>query len=95
MRGQLIRLIGERLGVGIANAINVFDPELVVIGGGVARAGELLLEPARRTARRFVLPGVGRGRRSDSLATGRTRASSARRCWPDTSLRLRLQASGS
>jgi glucokinase len=55
----LIRILGERLGVGIANAINVFDPELVVIGGGVATAGELLLEPARQTAHRFVLPGVG------------------------------------
>jgi len=55
----VIRLLGERLGIGIANAINVFDPELVVIGGGVATAGELLLEPARQIARRFVLPGVG------------------------------------
>jgi glucokinase len=55
----LIRLLGERLGIGIANAINVFDPELVVIGGGVATAGELLLRPARQIARRFVLPGVG------------------------------------
>jgi glucokinase len=55
----LIRILGERLGVGIANAINVFDPELVVIGGGVTTAGELLLEPARQTAQRFVLPGVG------------------------------------
>ncbi len=55
----VIRLLGERLGIGIANAINVFDPELVVIGGGVATAGELLLEPARETAQRFVLPGVG------------------------------------
>ena len=55
----LIRLLGERLGIGIANAINVFDPEVVVIGGGVATAGELLLEPARQTAQRFVLPGVG------------------------------------
>jgi glucokinase len=55
----LIRVLGERLGVGIANAINAFDPELVVIGGGVATAGESLLEPARQTAQRFVLPGVG------------------------------------
>ena len=54
-----IMLLGERLGIGIANAINVFDPGLVVIGGGVVAAGELLLEPARETARRFVLPGVG------------------------------------
>jgi glucokinase len=56
---EAIRILGERLGVGIANAINVFDPEQVVIGGGVSAAGELLLEPARAVARRFVLAGVG------------------------------------
>jgi glucokinase len=56
---EAIRILGERLGIGIANAINVFDPEQVVIGGGVSAAGELLLEPARAVARRFVLPGVG------------------------------------
>jgi glucokinase len=56
---EAIRILGERLGVGIANAINVFDPEQVVIGGGVSAAGEMLLEPARAVARRFVLPGVG------------------------------------
>ncbi len=56
----LIALIGERLGIGIANAINTFDPEEMVIGGGVAAgAGELLLAPASETARRFTLPGVG------------------------------------
>jgi glucokinase len=54
-----IRILGERLGIGIANAINVFDPEQIVIGGGVSAAGEMLLEPARTVARRFVLPGVG------------------------------------
>ena len=56
---EAIHILGERLGVGIANAINTFDPEQVVIGGGVSAAGELLLEPARAVARRFVLPGVG------------------------------------
>jgi glucokinase len=56
---EAIRILGGRLGVGIANAINIFDPEQVVIGGGVSAAGELLLEPARAVARRFVLPGVG------------------------------------
>ena len=55
----LVTLLGERLGVGIANAINTFDPEVVVIGGGVATAGELLLGPARESARRFVVPGIG------------------------------------
>jgi glucokinase len=56
---RAVRWIGERLGVGIANAINVFDPAEVVIGGGVSAAGELLLEPAREVAKRFVLHGVG------------------------------------
>jgi glucokinase len=54
-----IRVLGERLGVGIANAINTFDPDVVAIGGGASAAGDLLLEPARRTARAYVLPGVG------------------------------------
>jgi glucokinase len=52
-------LLGRRLGVGIANAINTFDPDLVVVGGGVCFAGELLLAPAREEAARHVLTGVG------------------------------------
>jgi glucokinase len=56
---DLLRVIGERLGVGIASAINLFDPDEVVIGGGVATAGELLMQPAEQTARGFVLTGVG------------------------------------
>jgi len=39
--------IGRRLGAGIASLLNVFEPELVVIGGGFGAAGELLLGPAR------------------------------------------------
>jgi len=54
-----LRVLGERLGIGIANAINTFDPDEVVIGGGVSVARDLLLDPARETASRFVLPGVG------------------------------------
>jgi glucokinase len=56
---HVIRVLGERLGIGIANAINTFDPLEVVIGGGVSRAGELLLEPARDAAFRHVVPGLG------------------------------------
>ncbi|HXD63782.1 MAG TPA: ROK family protein [Solirubrobacteraceae bacterium] len=57
---RLLELWGERVGIGIANAINTFDPEEVVIGGGAARAGNLLLEPAKRTAAAYVLPGLGK-----------------------------------
>jgi glucokinase len=54
-----MRILGEALGVGIANAINTFDPDLVIVGGGVSTAGELLLAPARDAAQRFVVRGVG------------------------------------
>ena len=42
-----LAVIGRWLGVGIANLVNMLNPEVVVIGGGVIAAGELLLEPAR------------------------------------------------
>jgi glucokinase len=56
---ECMRILGERLGVGIANVVNIFDPELVVIGGGVSVAGELLLDPAKESASRFIISGVG------------------------------------
>ena len=54
-----LRTLGQRLGIGIANALNTFDPDVVAVGGGVSIAGELLLDPAIEVARRFALPGVG------------------------------------
>ena len=57
---RLIEIWAERVGIGIANAINTFDPEEVVIGGGAARAGQPLLETARRVALGYVVPGLGR-----------------------------------
>jgi glucokinase len=56
---DVIHRLGERLGIGIANAINIFDPLEVVIGGGVSTAGDMLLRPATETARKFTLAGVG------------------------------------
>jgi glucokinase len=70
---RVVELWGQRLGIGIANAINTFDPEEVVIGGGGSRAGELLLEPARRVAFKYVLPGLG-GRTTIRLARHGVRA---------------------
>ena len=56
---HVLRVLGERLGLGIANAINTFDPDEVVIGGGVSLAGDLLLVPAQRAARNHTVPGIG------------------------------------
>jgi glucokinase len=41
--------VGRRLGEGIAGLVNILDPEVVVVGGGVAEEGELLLAPARHS----------------------------------------------
>jgi glucokinase len=43
--------IGRHLGTGIGSLVNIFDPELVVIGGGFAAAGDFILEPALEVAR--------------------------------------------
>src|SRR5919202_1522204 len=45
-RGALAAL-GRHLGAGLVSLVNVFNPELIVIGGGLVAAGDLLLEPAR------------------------------------------------
>jgi glucokinase len=43
----IVRTVGLRLGEGIAGLVNVLDPEVVVVGGGLAAVGEALFEPAR------------------------------------------------
>ena len=53
--GVLAR-IGALLGVGLTTLVNIFNPELIVIGGGAAAAGELLLAPARRVIAERALP---------------------------------------
>lgn len=52
--------VGRWLGVGVASVIAALDPEIVVIGGGVSAAGELLLAPARNAIREHL---VGAGHR--------------------------------
>ena len=44
--------IGRALGAGVASFVNVFEPEIVVVGGGFGSAGELLLGPAREVLAR-------------------------------------------
>ena len=80
---RVLDILGQRLGIGIANAINLFDPQEIVIGGGVSIAGDLLLEPAR--SGRGALHGArarAGTRPSGSRATAPRPASSARRWSP-------------
>jgi glucokinase len=53
---EALALIGTRLGVALASYVNIFNPQVVVIGGGVIGAGEFLLGPARAELARRALP---------------------------------------
>jgi len=56
MSAELIREAGDKLGIGVANMLNLLNPKTVIIGGGIARAGDLLLDGVRRTIRGLSLP---------------------------------------
>jgi glucokinase len=57
---EILDGIGRRLGAGIGSLVNIFNPELVVIGGGFAAAGDLILDPAREIVAREGLAGAGK-----------------------------------
>jgi glucokinase len=48
--------VGRRLGYGLVGVVNVFNPEVIVIGGGAVAAGDLLLDPAREVVATRALP---------------------------------------
>ncbi len=60
---ELLADVGQWLGQGIANLAAALDPDLVVIGGGVSAAGDLLLQPARQMFARTL---TGRGFRQQA-----------------------------
>ena len=56
---EILDGIGRHLGAGIGSLVNIFNPELVVIGGGFAAAGDFILDPAREIVAREGLAGAG------------------------------------
>ena len=50
----------EYLGIGMANLANIFNPDMIVLGGGVTKMGEMLFEPVRRAVSRFAFPIVAK-----------------------------------
>jgi glucokinase-like ROK family protein len=52
---QVVREAAEHLGIGVAGLLNLLNPAVVIVGGGLARLGELLLEPLRQTVRTRTL----------------------------------------
>lgn len=53
---RIYETIGEYIGIGLSSVVNLLNPEKIVVGGGVADAGELLFEPIRRTLIERAMP---------------------------------------
>lgn len=47
---------GKILGVALANIANIFNPQVIVLGGGVAQTGKFLIEPAKKEMMKRVMP---------------------------------------
>ena len=71
LAARIMAQAGEYLGRGVAGVVNLVNPEIVVIGGGVSEAGEVLLEPVREAVRRHAVPESGRRLR---IAVGELKA---------------------
>jgi glucokinase len=48
---EIIAKAGSYLGVGMVNLVNIFNPERIIVGGGMSHLGDMLLEPARQVVR--------------------------------------------
>ncbi|MCK4860173.1 MAG: ROK family protein, partial [Candidatus Omnitrophica bacterium] len=52
---RVYQIIGEYLGIGLANLVNMLNPDIIIIGGGIANAGKFIFNPARKTMKENVL----------------------------------------
>ncbi len=59
----IVSEMAEMIGMAVADLANVLNPEIVVIGGGVARAGDILFRPIREAVAREALPNISKGLR--------------------------------
>lgn len=56
---RIFEIVGEYIGIGLTSVINLLNPERVIIGGGVAESGELLLGPIRKTIKERAMVVAG------------------------------------
>ncbi len=71
---QIVSESGTHLGTAIASLVNLFNPGMVVVGGGVAQIGDLLLEPIRHAVRERSLKVASRAVRITAALLGRRSA---------------------
>ena len=51
----IFEIVGNWIGIALANVVNLINPEIIIIGGGVAQAGDILLDPVRETINKRAL----------------------------------------
>ena len=56
---RIFEIMGEYIGLGLTSVINLLNPEKVIVGGGVAECGDLLLEPIRKTIKKRAMVVAG------------------------------------
>jgi glucokinase-like ROK family protein len=72
---QILSRAGTYVGIAIAGVVNMFNPGVVIIGGGVAQSGDILLEPIRLAVQRRSLPAATRAVRITTAMLGRRSSS--------------------
>ena len=56
LANDVIKHVATYLGVGMVSLVNIFNPEMIIVGGGVASVGDLLFEPARQIVKERAFP---------------------------------------
>lgn len=55
---RILQMAGVALGLGLAQVISLLNPERIILGGGVVKAGNFLLDPVRETAQKYAIAGA-------------------------------------
>ena len=56
LAAEVMNTAATNLGVGVVNLVHIFNPEIVIIGGGVSRAGDMIFDPVRRVVAERSMP---------------------------------------
>jgi predicted NBD/HSP70 family sugar kinase len=68
---QIVTEAGAHLGTAVASLVNLVNPSMIVVGGGVAQMGDLLLEPIRKAVRERSLRSAAQAVRINAAVLGR------------------------
>jgi len=60
---KLYKITGQYLGIALADLVDTLNPDIIIIGGGIMRAGEFILKPVREEMKKLVLSSVAKNTR--------------------------------